>query len=127
MKKVLIVDDFEHILAKLRSICESFGFEIAITTVLCKNAEEAERAIAENEPDILFLDYQFTNNYNDRNGADVARWIDKTYELPIAVATHTQRSEEESRELFSGTRCITHFVKHDKERIREFLEHTLLP
>jgi CheY-like chemotaxis protein len=124
-KTVLIVDDFKKVLTILRTICESLGLKIAITTVLCKSANEAIRAIMENKPDILFLDYQFNNDYKDRNGADVARWIDEKWNHSISVASHTLREEKEAREIFYGTKCVTHFVEHDEKRIREFLEYSL--
>jgi DNA-binding LytR/AlgR family response regulator len=124
MKKVLIIDDEDYVLSMLCTICKSLGFE-EITTVLCRSAEDAETAIVENEPDILFLDYQFSTRAGAKTGADIAKWIDDYYELPIAVATHTYRDENKARTLFEETKCVTHFVRYDRELIRNFLEYAM--
>lgn len=125
MKKILIVDDHKYALEKIQRYC--VGYEAEVFTVLCYSAIAAIQAIRENEPDILFLDYSFYDSftYEDTNGAEVARWIDRNYIKPIAVASHTARDEKEARRLFEGCRCVTHFVQYDERLCRGFLEESL--
>lgn len=128
MKKVLIVDDLQFILKRIGDLCKNYPLEVI--TVLCPNAATAIAAIQEHRPDILFLDYTFrdstqTEGKRITNGDEVARWIDTFYGKPIAVATHTRRSEENARVCFEGCRCVTHFVGENEALWREFLESAL--
>lgn len=122
MKRILVVDDHEYVLEKFHRYCA--GYDAEFIAVLCNSAIDAIRAIRTYEPDILFLDYSFYDNANNEEttGKEVASWIDHSYIKPIMVATHTAREEEEARQLFSGCKCVTHFVEQNEKLCQKFLE-----
>jgi hypothetical protein len=91
---------------------------VKTAAVYCAWADEAIEAIKEYQPDILLLNYAFRGD--EKTGRDVARWIDQTYRTPIRVAAHSDRSEEDLRQLFRGTECVKYFICGD--RIKEFIE-----
>ncbi|OFV91785.1 MAG: hypothetical protein A3H95_02365 [Acidobacteria bacterium RIFCSPLOWO2_02_FULL_64_15] len=84
----------------------------------CLSADEAIEAIQEYQPDILLLNYSFRGG--DKTGRDVALWMDRNYRSPIRVAAHSDRSEEDLRQLFKGTECVKYFISGD--RIKDFIE-----
>ena len=120
--KVLIVDDRGPELDRLKRRIDLFWppeIPVKTSAVYCAWADEAIEAIKEYRPDILLLNYAFRGD--EKTGRDVARWIDQNYRTPIRVAAHSDRSEEDLRELFRGTECVKDFISGD--RIKEFIEH----
>ncbi len=119
---ILIIDDHGSVLEWLkRRIGIFWPPEIPVKTsaVLCAWADEAIEAIKEYKPDILLLNYTFRGD-EKKTGRDVARWIDQNYRLPIRVAAHADRSEEDLRQLFRGTECVKYFICGDS--IKDFIE-----
>lgn len=119
--KILIVDDQGPVLEWLQGRIGIFwppDIAVKTTAVYCAWADEAIEAIKEYQPDILLLNYAF--RHDERTGRDVARWIDQNYRSPIRVAAHSDRSEEELRQLFSGTECVKYFISG--ESVRDFVE-----
>ena len=119
--KILIVDDQGSVLDWLKRRIEIFwppDIPVKTTAVYCVWADEVIEAIKEYQPDILLLNYAFRND--EKTGRDVARWIDQNYRTPIRVAAHSDRSEEDLRQLFSGTECVKYFICG--ERIKDFVE-----
>ena len=120
--KILIVDDQGAVLDRLKKRIAFFwppDIRVKTTAVYCAWADEAIEAIKEYRPDILLLNYAFRKD--EKTGRDVARWIDQHYRTPILVAAHSDRSEEDLRQLFSGTECVKCFICG--ERIKEFIEN----
>ena len=119
--KILIVDDHGSVLERLERRIGIFwppDIPVKTTAVYCAGADEAIEAIKEYHPDILLLNYAFRGD--EKTGRDVARWIDQKYRTPIRVAAHSDRSEEDLRQLFRGTECVKYFICGD--RIKEFIE-----
>ncbi len=119
--KILIVDDHGSVLDRLkRRVGIFWPPDIPVKTIAayCAWADEAIEAIREYQPDILLLNYAFVKD--EKTGRDVARWIDQNYRTPIRVAAHSDRSEEDLRQLFTGTECVKCFIYED--RIKEFIE-----
>lgn len=119
--KILIVDDRGSVLEWLKGRIEIFwpaDVPFKATAVFCGWADEAIEAIKEYRPDILLLNYAFRGD--DKTGVDVARWIDRNYRARMRVAVHSDRAEDELRELFKGTECVKHFISGD--RVKEFVE-----
>jgi len=120
--KVLIVSDLGSVLDRLQGRLSIFWppeKPVKITPVYCAWADEAIEAIQEYRPDILILTYAFRKD--EKTGKDVARWIDENYRKPILVAAHSDDTEDELRELFSGTQCVKYFIAGD--RVRDFIEN----
>ncbi|MBI4204675.1 MAG: hypothetical protein HY527_06585 [Betaproteobacteria bacterium] len=119
--KILIVGDHGSPLERLKGRFDIFwppDIPAKTTAVYCAWADEAIEAIKEYRPDILLLNYAFLQD--EKTGRDVARWIDQNYRTPIRVAAHSDRSEEDLRQLFAGTECVKDFICGD--RIKEFVE-----
>ena len=119
--KILIVDDDGSVLERLERRIDIFwppDIPVKTAAVYCAWADEAIEAIKEYQPDILLLNCAFRND--EKTGRDVARWIDQNYRTPIRVAVHSDRSEEDLRQLFRGTECVKYFISGD--RIKDFIE-----
>lgn len=120
--KILIVDDQGSVLERLKRRIDIFwppDIPVKISAVYCAWADEVIEAIQEYQPDILLLNYAFRGD--EKTGRDVARWIDQNYRAPIYVAAHSDRSEEDLRQLYKGTECIKYFICGD--RIKAFVEN----
>lgn len=119
--KIVIIDDHAPVLERLKGRISTFwppDIPVKTTAVYCGWAEEAVEAIKEFQPDILLLNYAFERD--QKTGRDVARWIDRNYRAPIDVAIHSDRSEEDLRQLFSGIKCVKYFISGD--RVRDFID-----
>ncbi len=119
--RILIVDDHGPVLERLKGRIDIFwppDIPVKTAAVHCVGADEVIEAIKEYQPDILLLNYAF--RADEKTGRDVARWIDQNYRTPIRVAVHSDRSEEDLRQLFRGTECVKYFICGD--RIGEFIE-----
>ena len=60
MLEAIIVDDEQHCINRLQKQLEAEAPDIEIIAC-CKTVENAQQIIAENSPDILFLDVQLGN------------------------------------------------------------------
>ncbi len=123
--KILIVDDFVFVLERLKeliSVLWPSEIPVEVIAVQCLWADAAIRAVEKYQPDFLLLDYSFRGD--EKTGKDVALWIDRNYQKPIHVATHSRRPENEARRLFSGAECVKHFIYGflDTEHLKEFIE-----
>ena len=123
--KILIVDDHDYVPDGLKMWIAAFWppeVPPEVVTALCSSADLAIEAVKDYQPDVLFLDYSFGGR-DRKTGKDVALWIDRNYQKPIRVATHS--SHYNVRELFSGAECVKHFISgiSDTEHIKKFIEH----
>jgi len=66
-KKILVVDDEPHLIRSLTFILAKEGYELAVAA----NGEEALQKIAENKPDLIFLDIMMPK----KNGYEVCEII----------------------------------------------------
>ena len=119
--KILIIDDQGAVLERLKRRIGIFwppDIPVKTVAVYCAWANEAIEAIEEYRPHILLLNYAF--RHDEKTGRDVARWIDQNYPRRMLVAAHSDRSDEDLRQLFSGTECVKYFICGDG--IKEFIE-----
>lgn len=124
--KILVVDDKQESLQRVeRVLCELVEEEVQY--VLCASANHAIDAIEKHRPDVLFLDWEFEVYPGAETGRGVAQWLIRYWRSPIAVATHTQRDEDEAREFFQGCGNVTHFVGSitgiSISRVSEFVDY----
>ena len=120
--KILIVGDQGSVLERIEGRMRIFwppDIPAKTVAVFCASAVETIEAIKEYRPDILLLNDAFRKD--EKTGRDVARWIDQSYRTPIRVAVHSDRPEEDLRQLFSGAECVKYFISGD--RIKDFIEN----
>jgi two-component system alkaline phosphatase synthesis response regulator PhoP len=72
-KKILVVDDEQHLIRSLTFVLAKEGYEVS----MAGDGEEALRKIAENKPDLIFLDIMMPR----KNGYEVCETIRKFPEL----------------------------------------------
>lgn len=124
--KILVVDDSKESLQRVEEVLREL-VEEEVQYVLCSSASRAIDAIEEYKPNVLFLDWQFEIDPGTETGRGVAQWLIRYWRSPIAVATHTQRNEDEARRLFEGCGNVTHFVGCDVgvsfARTKQFVEY----
>lgn len=108
---ILVVDDSNARLRIISEILMSLGFPMGgdFMCVCCNTADSAIEAIAEYQPDVVFLDYYFepATTKGAKTGADVARWIRDTYKKDVSVAVHSYYAY--AKKEFEGT-GVTSFV-----------------
>jgi CheY-like chemotaxis protein len=72
-KRILVVDDEPHLIRSLTFILAKEGYDVSMAA----DGEEALRKIAENKPDLIFLDIMMPK----KNGYEVCETIRKVPEL----------------------------------------------
>ena len=119
--KIVIIGDQGPVLERLERRIDIFwppDVPVKTVAVHCAWADEAIEAVKEYQPDVLLLNYAFRRD--EKTGRDVVRWIDQNYRLPIRVAVHSDRPEDDLHQLFSGTACVKYFISGDN--IKDFVE-----
>lgn len=108
---VLVVDDSNTRLRIISELLMSLGFPMGagFMCVRCDTADDAIEAIAEYQPDVVFLDFYFepATTKAAKTGADVARWIRDNYTKIVSVAVHSYYAY--AKKEFEGT-GVTSFV-----------------
>ena len=85
-KKILIVDDDQHIRNSLSAILNSEGYN----TGVAEDKSAVFKQINENKPDLILLDVHITS---EQEGYDIAQELlnDKNYkDIPVVILTSTE-------------------------------------
>ena len=104
----------------IKRALQKYNLAGRVVQVLCANIHQAEYAIRqamEEGPVAVSTDYAFEDERQTPpppNGADLARWVKQQYGDKVPIATHTNRHEDEARQLFAGT-CVRFFMGMTKE------------
>ena len=116
MKKILIVDDEEHIRLLLQEELEDEGYQV----ITAADGETALRLIPEEKPDLVTLDIKMPGE----GGLMTLRKIRETdYDLPVILCT----AYSSYKTYFSAVAADHYVVKSSdfselKEKIREIFE-----
>jgi putative two-component system response regulator len=95
--RILVVEDNEDNLFLMRELLESHGYEV----VVAKNADEAERSISEEPPDLILLDVVMPG----RSGYQLCRELKDeaaTRLIPIVMITGLSEREDRVRGIEAG-------------------------
>jgi DNA-binding response OmpR family regulator len=116
MKKILVVDDEEHIRLLLREELEDEGYAV----ITAGDGEEALRLVREEKPDLVTLDIKMPGE----SGLMILRKIRETdYDLPVILCTAYS-----SYKTYFSTVAADHYVVKSsdftelKEKIRVIFE-----
>ncbi len=119
-KKILIVDDEPFILKSLTFVLKKEGFQVDSAT----NGMEAREKIAQQKPDIVFLDIMMPK----MNGLEVCQWLRQD---PVLKGTYviilTAKGQEADREKGLKIGADEYMTKpfspsHVVNRIKELLK-----
>jgi CheY-like chemotaxis protein len=119
VKKILLVEDNEHLRQLLASMLRFFGYQISEA----RSGSEAIEKAAFAKPSLILLDLSLP----DMNGIDAARAIKKnrlTTDIPIIACSAYSRGEEMEEALRAG--CVDYLQKPIpaaliKAKIEEFI------
>ena len=107
--KCLFIDDSTALLRSLRSALKN---SCDVTFVECHSVEEALQAVAENKPDVLFLDHSLTDGGDE--GFEIAEKVGGH------VVIYSTTANPEAVEAYRR-RGIEHVGKRDLEEIKSIL------
>ncbi len=92
-KTILIADDFEGIILKLRSVLQKAGFEV----IYCKDGQEAFELLSKQNIDLVITDVDMPR----MNGIELTRAIrkvDRLAAIPVLVVTKELTYKESSKD-----------------------------
>ncbi len=113
--KILIVEDETIVALEIQKALESFDYEV---TDIATDYESALLSVEENSPDIILMDI---NLGEDKDGIDIAKEIQNSYNIPIIFTT--AYSDEETINRAIRTNPISYLIKPFK---REELKSNIL-
>ena len=90
--KVLIIDDSELVLQMLDMVCKDSGYQ----TLACANIAEAQREVATQTPDAVFIDLNLPDLEHDDPVAALRQELDLT-DIPIIVVSGLEPEDLEQR------------------------------
>lgn len=122
-KKILIVDDEEHLRLLLEQTLEELVDEGDVELLSAADGREAVEMIREYRPDLVFLDVMMPN----MNGHEVCEQVagdEQTREMPIVLLTAMGQDLDRRRGLELGA-CRYMTKPFDPDDILELARHLL--